>query len=98
MTKEYIEKIIERNGIQRQCIVAMEECSELQKAISKALRYEQGDRFVADNQRYNLIEEIADVLICIDQLKVMFCIDDSEVLSMMKLKDERNLRRNGFCE
>lgn len=74
----------------------MEECSELQKAISKALRYEQGDRFVADNQRENLIEEIADVLICIDQLKFMFSIEQSEIEVMKESKEKRTLERNGI--
>ena len=91
-----IRNIIEKNGITSQCIVAMEECSELQKAISKALRYEQGDRFVADNQRENLIEEIADVLICIDQLKFMFSVEQSEIEEMKELKEKRTLERNGI--
>lgn len=96
METKDIRNIIEKNGIQRQCIVAMEECSELQKAISKALRYEQGDRFVADNQRENLIEEIADVLICIDQLKFMFSIEQSEIEEMKESKEKRTLERNGI--
>lgn len=96
METKNIQNIIEKNGIQRQCIVAMEECSELQKAISKALRYEQGDRFVADNQRENLIEEIADVLICIDQLKFMFSIEQSEIEDMKESKEKRTLERNGI--
>lgn len=96
METKDIQNIIKKNGIQRQCIVAMEECSELQKAISKALRYEQGDRFVADNQRENLIEEIADVLICIDQLKFMFSIEQSEIEEMIESKEKRTLERNGI--
>lgn len=96
METKDIQNIIKKNGIQRQCIVAMEECSELQKAISKALRYEQGDRFVADNQRENLIEEIADVLICIDQLKFMFSVEQSEIEEMKQNKEKRTLERNGI--
>ena len=96
MLKKYVEKLIEKNGIERQSIVAMEECSELQKAISKALRYEQGDRFVADNQREDLIEEIADVIFCIEQLKVMYSIDEEEIEKVKKEKEERTLKRNGI--
>lgn len=91
-----IKTIIEKNGITRQSIVAMEECSELQKAISKALRYEQGDEFVADNQRENLIEEMADVLICIEQLQVMYCVSDEELYSKKQEKEHRNLERHGI--
>lgn len=96
MLRKYVEKLIEKNGIERQSIVAMEECSELQKAISKALRYEQGDRFVADNQREDLIEEIADVLLCIEQLQVMYCIDKEEIDKIKEEKEERTLKRNGI--
>ena len=96
MLRKYIEKLIEKNGIERQSIVSMEECSELQKAISKALRYEQGDRFVADNQREDLIEEIADVLLCIEQLQVMYCIDKEEIDKIKEEKEERTLKRNGI--
>ena len=96
MLRKYVEKLIEKNGIERQSIVAMEECSELQKAISKALRYEQGDIFVADNQREDLIEEIADVLLCIEQLQVMYCIDKEEIDKIKEEKEERTLKRNGI--
>ena len=96
MLRKYVEKLIEKNGIERQSIVAMEECSELQKAISKALRYEQGDRFVADNQREDLIEEIAYVLLCIEQLQVMYCIDKEEIDKIKEEKEERTLKRNGI--
>ena len=96
MLRKYVEKLIEKNGIERQSIVAMEECSELQKAISKALRYEQGDRFVADNQREDLIEEIADVLLCNEQLQVMYCIDKEEIDKIKEEKEERTLKRNGI--
>ena len=96
MLRKYVEKLIENNGIERQSIVSMEECSELQKAISKALRYEQGDRFVADNQREDLIEEIADVLLCIEQLQVMYCIDKEEIDKIKEEKEERTLKRNGI--
>lgn len=96
MLIKYVEKLIKKNGIERQSIVAMEECSELQKAISKALRYEQGDKFVADNQRDDLIEEIADVLFCIEQLQVMYCIDKEEIYKIKEEKEERTLKRNGI--
>lgn len=96
METKNIQTIIKRNGITRQSIIAMEECSELQKAISKCLRFEQGDRFVADNQRENLIEEIADVLICIEQLQVMYSIDHEEIEAMKLAKEKRNMERNGI--
>ena len=65
-------------------------------SILKSNHYEQGDRFVADNQREDLIEEIADVIFCIEQLKVMYSIDDEEIKKKKKEKEERTLKRNGI--
>lgn len=94
MERKFIEKIIEKNGIPRQCIVAMEECSELQKAISKMLRYHTGDKFVLYEPKANLIEEMADVIICIQQLQVMYDISTQEIMDAQKVKEKRTLTRN----
>lgn len=63
--KLYREKLyreaIEKNGPLAQRIVAMEECAELIQAISKSLR----------GKKNNLEEEIADVEIMLEQLKLM---------------------------
>lgn len=58
------QKIIKKFGKEAQMIVAIEECSELQKAITKLLR---GYDYITA-----LSEEIADVEIMIEQLKIMF--------------------------
>ena len=49
-------------GKKEQKIVAMEECSELIQAISHELR----------GREHNIPEEIADVEICLEQLKLMY--------------------------
>lgn len=49
----------------------MEECAELIQAISKAKR--------GKINRDNMIEEIADVLICIEMLKQMYMISDEKI-------------------
>lgn len=62
-------------------VVAMEELSELQKEISKALR---------DKADINHItEEIADVEIVIEKLKKQFNISDSNIEKWKQLKKER---------
>lgn len=62
-------------------VVAMEELSELQKEISKALR---------DKADINHItEEIADVEIIIEKLKNQFKISNSDIEKWKKFKKER---------
>lgn len=90
MKKELIEKIIDKYGIQIQSNIAMEECAELIQAISKCLRSKE---IVPMTVREHLIEEMADVSICLDQLKVMYCIDDYEIDSWKKMKEERLIKR-----
>lgn len=54
----------------------MEECAELIQAISKAKR--------GKINRDNMIEEIADVLICIEMLKQMYMISEEKLISGLK--------------
>lgn len=90
MKQELIQKLIDKNGIQIQSNIAMEECAELIQAISKCLRSKE---IVPMTVREHLIEEMADVSICLDQLKVMYCIDDYEIDSWKKMKEERLIKR-----
>lgn len=61
--------------------ISMEECSELIQAISKAKR--------GKLNKENLIEEISDVLICMDWLKEMYKINESELDNMILFKKKR---------
>lgn len=63
-------------------VVAMEELSELQKEISKALR----DKL----NIVNLTEEIADVEIVAEKLKKKFNINDLDIEKWKKYKLTRN--------
>lgn len=74
------QKIIKKFGKEAQMIVAIEECSELQKAITKLLRGY--DNITA------LSEEIADVEIMIEQLKIMFK-NKKQVDEFIKFKLQR---------
>ena len=81
---------IETYGVQSQCDVAIEEMAELTKAIVKIRR-------VADDYKKtqaaleNLLEEIADVDIMIDQMKIMW--GPKQVEEYRKKKLERLERR-----
>lgn len=65
--------------------IAMEECSELIQAISKAKR--------GKLDKTNLTEEIADVLISIDWLMKIYKIDLEDVLNIRTEKEDRILSR-----
>lgn len=85
-----MQQAIETYGVQAQCDVAIEEMAELTKAIVKIRR-------VADDYEKtqaaldNLLEEIADVDIMIDQLKIMW--GPKQVEEYRRKKIERLERR-----
>lgn len=89
------QETMDRYGIQNQSLVAMEELSELQKAISKLVRNpeEKTKPLEYKGLRNNLIEEMADVIICMDQLKEFYGIDHSEIQSIIDSKQTRQRRR-----
>lgn len=64
-----------------QSVVCMEECSELIQCISKELR----DK----SDISHLSEEIADVLICIKMLQLMYGIQDSQLQNWVDAKQQR---------
>lgn len=66
----YIEAI-KTFGALPQMVVAIEECSELQKEIAKIIRKK--------GNLTNLAEEIADVEIMLEQLKLIFTIHDKVI-------------------
>ena len=78
---EIIKYAIQKNGKAMQTVVAIEEMSELQKELSKFIR--------GKGNRDNLIEEVADVLVMITQIQLMYYIPDNEVERIMHLKLNR---------
>ena len=78
--------ITDKNG-EAQLIIAMEECSELTQAISKYIRYKDTEA------RYKVIEEMADVLICMEQLKILCNINDKEIQGEIDFKCKRTEER-----
>lgn len=86
---------MDRYGIERQSLVAMEELSELQKAISKLVRNPEDKTKPLEFKglRHNLIEEMADVIICMDQLKEYYKIKASDIQTIIDSKQARQRRR-----
>lgn len=82
--KRIIRKSIERQHWKTKCTIVMEEFAELQQQISKQIRgYE---------DRVGLLEEMADAYICLEFLKSIFDITESDVKRAIdvKLLRERN--------
>lgn len=72
---------IETYGEKAQKLMAIEEMSELTKEICKDFR--------GKLNREHLIEEMADVLITMEQLMIMYKISDREIQQMYERKIER---------
>ena len=85
VSNEIIEKTIAKHGKTVQTVVCMEECSELIKECSKMVRKE--------GNIDHLIEEMADVHICLDMLELMYDIDHGDVLTEMVKKFDRLQKR-----
>lgn len=80
--QEIYRQILDCFGNTMQCIVAIEEMSELQKALAKYLR---GEQYFDEQYFANVKEEIADVQIILDQLRLIF--DDGQTVE--KIIDEK---------
>lgn len=87
MTEQQLKKIIDKSTPQIQKVIAIEELSELQKEIAKDLR--------GKGNKENIIEEIADCIIMIEQLKIMYDISDKEIYDVVEEKLERTIKRLG---
>lgn len=88
---EVYRKAIERWG-DLQIIVAIEEMSEVIKALTKFWRCPAEDANVS--QLHDIAEEVADATIMLEQLRLMFGIDN-EVCEVMDRKIERLKERVG---
>lgn len=77
-------------GDRVQMTVALEEMAECQQAICKILRG--GENFD------HLAEEVADAIICLEQIRMLFNIDDrvNYYMDSKVRRLERNLRKDGY--
>ena len=85
-TKKVIGDILKSETPGTNCVICMEELAELQQEISKQLR-NKGDS-------YGLLEELADVYICLEMLKNMFNYSSDEIARAVEIKLDRFERRN----
>ena len=80
-----VKKSIEHYGADLQTVVCMEECAELIQAVSKMKR--------GKDNRDNLIEEMADVMICMEILKQVYGISNNEIQNYVCQKQNRSIER-----
>lgn len=85
MNKDIIERSIKEYGRITQSVICMEECSELIQAVSKQIR--------GIGSKENLVEEMADVTICLEMLKDIYDIDDTEIGQQIQHKQDRMEQR-----
>lgn len=77
---------IDRNGHKMQSVVAMEELCELGQQVSKYIR--------GEGSHGHLVEEMADVIICLRQLREMYNVGELELQRAVDYKIERLEKRN----
>lgn len=85
-----IERAIEYYGQTNQTIVAIEEMSELQKELCKALR---AIRTASEWHKDGLVEELADVTIMLWQIEEIYKLDREEINGVINYKLERLKKR-----
>jgi len=93
---KFQQNIIDANGEKHQTLICMEECTELAKAASKIHRCKEDDIRSYEGVCYckkNLIEEIADVQICISQLMLMHNITEQQIANAIDTKQDRQRAR-----
>lgn len=87
---EIMKTAIRKNGKPMQTVVAIEELSELQKELTKYIR--------GKGNKKDLTEELADALIMITQVQLMYHIPDEEIREVMDFKLNRlkeRIEKNG---
>ena len=72
--------------------IAMEECAELIQAINKMSRLNRGYKDY-NSAKDNLTEEMADVLICMEQLKMIYDVADEDIQLWVNHNYKRALKR-----
>lgn len=77
-------KAIKKYGVEKQLLICIEELSELIQAITKMERYPNDE-----TRKNDLMEELTDVLICLDYLALIYEIDESKIDEIWSKKLKR---------
>lgn len=88
MSTTYTDRVIAQALDKKVLVLTMEECAELIQAISKIYR-----EVDSADARDNLIEEIADVLNCIEYIKINQQIAEEDIDKWREFKTERTINK-----
>ena len=93
--KDKLLKIINHYGILPQLKYIHSEYFELDEAIlnAESQRYEGKHCGIPDYARFNIAQEIADCYVMLEQIRHYYDIGDRALLSIMKYKINRQLKR-----
>lgn len=83
--KNIIRRSLERCSWKTKCTITMEELSELSQSVSKHIR--------GCGDRMNLLEEMADVYICMKYLEEIFKLSPEEIQTAIDVKLIRDRER-----
>ncbi len=90
--KKQLQSIIDHHGKEAQIRQTIEEMSELTQALCKADRYKDGDTIERMNRLNAIIDEIADVQIMLDQLRIVYACE-MDVDERIRYKIHREIGR-----
>lgn len=86
--------IVEHYGANKQIPIWIEEMSELTKVLCKWVRvYEKTEGDIPEDIYMAMYEEIADVTICLDQLKYVMQLSEDDLMNTYGKKVQRQLDR-----
>lgn len=88
----FLEEVIGRFGL-KQLDICQEELAELIQAISKYKRAINEDKNKVFRARESIIEEMTDVMIMLEQMKIIFEINEDEIASCRQYKLNRLKKR-----
>lgn len=88
MDKSIVAKSIEYHGASMQVMVCVEEMGELLQAISKTVRFPAAGIYMV-----NLAEEMADVMVYLENLKQIYGITDEMLDEWIRQKQAREAER-----
>ena len=91
ISQKLLEQIIQKHGESKQLDIAIEECSELIKAISKYKR--ETNKSDITLRIASIAEEEADVRIMLDQIDIMMLKHDPEYTTRVECEIQRKEKR-----
>ena len=73
-------------------IITIEELSELTQALTKYVRYMVSDDSLRKDRieiQEMIMEELADVELCLEKLKKLLCIEETDIVIIKEYKEKR---------